>query len=204
MEQKNALFEFNKIIDSIYGVYLDSSTGFVHNKAFMERTQRDAIKKNNLTQEYLDNCAWIYGVGDPNKQTSYPLNKCTQKEFKERNSVGGINSKTLGNLCIVQLYQYWEDYYRSKISKLLFCEKNDLKSDLFNDLKLFRRSIIHHRAIALNEVSKCKKFKWFKEGDEIKFNDKQIEEIIRRIKMELDAYNNLISLIENRLNKNEA
>lgn len=103
MKHQNVLTEFNDIINSIYGVYLDSTSGFVQNKALMEKLQHDAIKRDNLSQEYLDNCAMRYGVGDPNLSSSYVLNKCTQKEFKERNS--GVGT-TISHLAICALFRF--------------------------------------------------------------------------------------------------
>jgi hypothetical protein len=199
MEKQNLLFEFNKVVDQIYGVYLDSTAGFVQNYALMGKMQKDSIRKDKFSQDYLDNCALTYGTDDPDKPRAIILHKCSQKEFKERNSSGGNNYKTIGNLCVVQIYQFWEDCFRSKIASKLFCKKDQLKSEVFGDLNFLRRSIIHNQAIADKDISKCKIFKWFKEGEEIKFTEKQIEKIIRRIKIELDGYNFLITEIEKKI-----
>jgi hypothetical protein len=204
MEEKNVFEEFTDIIDKIYGVYLDSKTGFVQNKVLIEKTQKETIRKGQATQKYLDSCFMIYGIGDPNIKTSYPLHRCTQMEYKLRNSEEGLNSTVLGQLCIVLVYQYWEDFYRNKIAQIFKWEKNQIPSEIFSDLRIFRKSIIHHRGIALKEIEKCKKFNWFKEGQEIQFSSNQIEEIIRKIKMELLSFANLYALLQNKINKNEA
>ena len=194
MNTEELLRDFLKVIDEIYGVYLDATAGFHANKVNMEKSQEDSINNLNLTIEHLDNCGMLYGIGDPNLPTSYILHQTTQSDYKKRNTKGGINYITLGHLCVTQLYQYWDDYYRGKIALSLGCEqKEDLLSDIFGDIRYLRISITHHRAIALSSVEKCKILTWFKEGDTIILDEKQIEQIILHVKTELDRmYNDYV------------
>ena len=116
MKVLNLFEEYINTVDEIYGIYLDSCLGFRHNLTQIDSAQQDSIKTLKLTQEYLDRIPMIYGIGDPNLPNSFTLHECTQGDFKKRNSENGKNIQTLSNLCIVQVYQFWEDYYRGEIA----------------------------------------------------------------------------------------
>lgn len=190
MDTREIIKQYCEVIDDIYGIYLDATKGFIDNKTQLEVSQLDSINKLSVTLEYLDSIPFAYGVGDPNISSSYVLHRCTQGEYKIRNDKDGKNFATLGNLCITQLYQYWEDFYRTQIAKSVGLKKNDLNIDIFGDLRLFRHSIIHHQAIALIEIEQCKEFCWFKKGDKINLTERQIEEIIYLLKKEMDILAN--------------
>lgn len=85
-------------------------------------------------------------------------------------------------MCLISIYQYWEDDYRKKIATLLKKEKTELKEPIMGDIKELRISIIHHKAIALPNVKKCTLLKWYQEGDEIFINKEQFKEIIKHIR----------------------
>lgn len=180
--------EYIVTVDEIYGIYLDSSLGFRSNFNQIHGAQQNSIRDFKLTQEYIDKAPMLYGIGDPNFPNSFILHECTQDEFKKRNSENGKNIQTLANLCIIQVYQYWEDYYRGKIAEELGLEKNELKSEIFRDLNLYRKSIIHHRGIALDEIDKCKIFRWFKSGNIINLDKNQVGGIILGVKTEIQNY----------------
>jgi hypothetical protein len=171
--------EYLQIIDDIYGVYLDSSMGFASNKQRIEQSWNKVEHPN---------AKFIFGVGDPNLPGSYVLHSCTQDEFIKRNSKTGKNYTTLANLCIIQLYQYWEDDYRSKIAISKGMVKTDLLSDIFGDLRIFRNSIIHNKSVAFSDISKCKRLKWYNVGDAIDLDEKQIESIFIIVKQEIEGF----------------
>lgn len=178
--------EFYRVVDSIYGVYLDSVRGF-------HLVQREHIKEQQWTikmlgktdpklakVEYLDRLAMIYGKGDPNKPGWVELHRCSQAELKARNEEGGANQKFVANMCLVSIYQYWEDHYRKEIAGVLG-KKSDIQSDIMGDIRLLRDSIVHHEAVGKKKVEKCKVLTWFKKGDEIFIDRKKFEEVIFHI-----------------------
>lgn len=57
------------------------------------------------------------------------------------------------------------------------------------DLRYLRTSIVHHKAIAKEEVENCKLLQWFKKGDKIYVNSKMFEEIIFYIKGYINQMN---------------
>jgi hypothetical protein len=180
-------------IDDIYGVYLDSTLGFKLLTDKIKKIQEKTIKLfgSDTTIEKLDEAEFMYGIGDPqkNKIVRDPslLHVTTQGELKERNKVKGINTETIGNLCVVQIYQFWEDKYRKEIAKLLNKEKDDVESDIFEELRHIRRSIIHNGGYAIPEVEKKVKIVTFKEGDKIVLKEDDMRKIITAIKDYLDT-----------------
>jgi len=179
--------EFYSVVDSIYGVYLDSTRGFHLVKEQQITAQKQALQMLKLTQpelvniEYLDKRPTTYGRGDPNKPQHVKLHTCTQAELKGRNEEGGANQKFIANMCLVSIYQYWDDHYRKEIAVVLGKDKNDLQSDIMGDIRLLRRSIIHHEAVCKKDVEKCKLLNWFKKGDEIFIDKEKFEQVISHI-----------------------
>jgi hypothetical protein len=203
----NVIDDFIRIIDSIYGVFLDGCRGFETSLDSFKVAQFNSIEKNkrlskenegnrnkvyNLSIEDFDDSCFIYARGkhgEPDyKRVHY---RKTQAEFKQRNSPNGHNYKFIGNMTLISIYAYWEHSCRNQIAKHLNVEISDVKSDIFGDLRWIRHSILHHKGIALPEVERCKIFKWFKENDEIFIDGDHIEEIVIAISK---AKNNLYKI----------
>lgn len=119
----------------------------------------------------------VYEPIDPDTPNlrSRPIHMCSQGGYKKRNELGGLNRRIAGNMCIVLMYQYWEDYYRNKIAEIAKVKKDDIKLDIMGDLRTLRRSIIHNRGIAIEE---CKILKWFGAGEEITLGLDQFGELM--------------------------
>ena len=90
-------------------------------------------------------------------------------------------------MCLVMIYQYWEDRYREEIASSKGIAKDELMSDLFGDIRYFRNSIIHNKGRALREVNNCKILKWFKEKDDIVLNSEKMDHLLDCIKNEINA-----------------
>jgi hypothetical protein len=185
--------QFEKVVDYIYGVYLGATTGFGKLREWFEKHQGNALESLKSSHpelasiDYLDSVHMIYGKGDPNNPEAVELHHCTQREYKERNSEDGINFHFLGNMALVSLYQYWEDFHRSQVAAELGIGKNDLKAPIMGDLRLIRISIIHHAGVALKDVEKCEILKWYKEGDKIFIDKSKFEDVIFHVKNMLNG-----------------
>jgi hypothetical protein len=184
----NAIDEFEEKIDTIYGVYLDSISGFKKLIDWHKKEQEKTVelfKKTNpklASIDYLDTTLYMYGKGNPNIPDSLVLHKCTQKEYKIRNREHGLNYKFIGNMSVVAIFSYWEDNYRAKIAKLFEMQKNMVKTKVLGDIRILRRSIIHHNNIALKDVDNCEVLTWFNKGDEIYIDKPKFEQIIGNLK----------------------
>lgn len=192
----NAIEEYGAIVDAIFGVYLDSTTGFGKLMQWFEKIQNNGLnllKKSNpelASLEYLDKTLFVYVKGDPNLPESIWQHKCTQGEYKQRNSNGGLNFLFIGNMAIVSIYQFWEDYYRCAIAKLLGLKKDQIIEPIMGDIRLLRQSIIHHGGQALPDIKRCEILKWFREGEIIFLDKAKFEYIVIEINKMLLRFKN--------------
>lgn len=186
MTARELLIEYKAVIYDIYGTYLDATSACQGAVRDMFFSQQDSMKRFNLTQEEIDERKKAYtdtGPYDPNFRV---LHVSTQGEFKARNSEGGRNITILGQLLVTQVYSYWEDHYRGLVAAATGVMKDELKSDVFEDLRHFRHSIIHHRGIALENVGKCKILTLFDEGELIELTSEQVEFILMAVVDDID------------------
>jgi hypothetical protein len=186
--QTSSLVEdYCQVIHSVFGVYLDAMHGFQLYRKELGKLQRNIPEViDGLDVSYVDDLEIFYGRGDPNRPDAKMLHRTTQWDLRARIRRGGSNEVFLGNMCLVVMYGYWEDYYRKAIAESIGRRKNELKSPIMGDLRKLRRSIIHHQGIALKEVEGCEVLKWFVSGDRISVDSNKLEEIITRIAAYLD------------------
>jgi hypothetical protein len=199
---RNNLSNFYQVVDDIIGMYYDSRRGFISNYQATISAQSYFVNNEGISIEILDKTEIAYVPTAPILPPEHPdtlnlqLYTTTQGRYKEKNQVGGGNHIVMGNLAICQLYSYWEDYYRGRIAEDLGVLKNDFKREIFGDIRLLRNSIVHHRSIALKEISKCHYTKWFIEGDEIAIDCEKFEFIMLHVKESIldfeRQYNSLI------------
>jgi hypothetical protein len=175
----NPIFEFEQIVNMIVGVYYDATFGF---DIYQSRLRE-------VTQNSSPGARFLFGSGNPNDPATEVHHVAPITEVVSRNMPTGSNFQFIGNMCLISIYSYWEDYYRNKIAELLSKKKNDLKEPIMGDLRLVRNSIIHHRAIALPEIEDCILLRWYKEGDEIFIPKEQFEEIIKHIRAYIKKLN---------------
>jgi hypothetical protein len=187
------ILEFKGIADSIVGVCFDSFRGFELNVREIIRFQQERIRDsaNSGSQEsnlqLLDSAWLLYGAGDPNDPNAKLYHQTTQGQFKARNSQGGFNHIFVANMGVIAIYQYWEDEYRGRIANVLNVEKDNVLSDVFGDMRIIRRSIIHHGSIADQDIERCKILRWFKPGDTIVIDRRMFSELLNHL-----AYPNIV------------
>jgi hypothetical protein len=174
-----ASLEFVEILDTMHGFYLDARRAFGSLLHELNLMQTENLKRMaGKTIADLDKLGFVYEAADP-EPGAYLLHECTQGEYKGRNSPAGDNPNRVGNMCITHIYSYWEDHYRARIAEFLgMTKKDDLKIDVFGDIRYLRNSIVHHAAIALPDVARCKVLKWFKPGDRIALSRDQFRTLI--------------------------
>jgi len=187
IKEEKEVLEFLQIVDEIYGFYRDTISAFQEFLKSMINAQKFVSEKTNLPVGVLDELAFNYAKDDKEMDKNNFQYSCTQSELKKRINKDGENYKTIANLCIVLIFQYW-DYYRKKIAKQLNIEENEIKFDIMGDIRYLRNSILKHKGTGNHEMKKCKILKWFKEGEEININPEQFEKIIRIIKKSLSDF----------------
>jgi len=183
--------EFEQVLDSVYGLYLDSTMGFAYALQFVgqaESASLAAIRSRDpelATPAYVDSLPLTFGRGHPNATDAVALHQVSIGEFKERMRKGGRNYREIANLCLVLLYQFWEDHYRGAIASALGIEKNQLTSNLFGDLRQLRRSILHNRALAIPDVRSNTILTWFKPDDPIQLDERMFEDLVKAVRAAL-------------------
>ncbi len=177
--------EFREVIDAILAVYLDATHGFALIREHVEGIQKELARISRGVYgdiEQQDGKPYIYGQGHPDRAPWPSLQVVSQGALKKRNAQGSRNHRFIGNMCLVLLYQYWEDQYRGEIGDALGIT---VQSDVMGDVRNFRRSIIHHGGRAIEDVSKNRKLKWFEPGDEVFITTNHLVEIVTQLGDEL-------------------
>lgn len=179
-----------KIIDQ-HTLYLDSIVGY-------ESIHKTIIHKQNLVKEFLDGheygeeefqdtCATTYKSlfgRDYTVMSLSPVMK--QGDVKKRTKENGRNYLLLGSQCVVAMYAYWEGYLRKEIANAMNKKPEEIKNDVWGDIRFLRNAIVHNNGVATSDMKGCKILKWFKTGEKIELD----YEKMRAIFMLLAAYRN--------------
>ena len=172
----NALKECHRDIVDIYGyaVQVVTAVGFWHQ--MLEGWIDTGVARPNYPISF--------GIGDPNQPNamySYErtLRYCLEASAKE-GSIMVLHRRSL----VVLLYSAWEDNHRGRVAgEIGLKSKNDLKSDVFGDVRAYRRAIIHASG---KLVTKPKVLPFFKKGEEVDFTCEHIDHIVIAIVEELN------------------
>lgn len=169
----------------LHSFYLDAAAGFSYVLAHVESEQakaRSFVQGSQLdSQEFQDTRQFSYEDIFSDSFCASAIHGATQGEVRARNAAGGANFTTLGQLCLISFYDFWEDFLRSEyaIAKGHLdrnerdqkakekCLRDHVSHDLWGDLYYLRTSIVHNLGIATSDVKKCKLIKWFEPGEPI-------------------------------------
>ena len=196
--------EFTQVWNRLQALYLDAVAGFAFVRSKVESDQaraRSYVHGTDLdSEEFQDTRMFTYSEILSEGFATSGIHRATQGDVKARNAPGGANFTTLGQLCIVSFYDFWNDYLRREyviakghldrneanidvVKKRL---REHASHDLWGDLHYLRVSIVHNLGVATSDVTKCKRIKWFKPGDPIAITP----EHMRAIFLALLAYRN--------------
>jgi hypothetical protein len=187
--------EFTQLWKRLQAFYLDAVAGFAFVRSSVEAEQARArrhVEGSELdSEEFQDTRMFTYARIFSEDFCTSGIHQATQGEVKARNAPNGDNFTTLGQLCLVSFYDFWNDYLRREyvIAKghLDPNEQDDevvkdrlrayASHDLWGDLYYLRTSIVHHQGVATSSVAKCKLIKWFNPGDSISITPEQMRAI---------------------------
>jgi hypothetical protein len=196
--------EFTRLWKRLQALYLDAVAGFAFVRSHVESDQaraRSYLEGTELdTEEFQDTRTFTYEQIFSEGFCTSAIHEATQGEVKARNAPGGANFTTLGQLCLVSFYDFWNDYLRREYviakghldrnerdAKVVEARLREHAShDLWGDIRLLRQSIVHNRGVAVADVQRCKLIKWFKPGDPISITPGHM----RAIFLALLAYRN--------------
>jgi hypothetical protein len=175
--------EFTAHWKRLQAFYLDAVAGFNFVLGHVEAEQETArgfVRGTELdSTEFQDTRIFSYDEIFKDGFCTSTIHRATQGEVKGRNLPGGANYTTLGQLCLIAFYDFWEDYLRPQyaVAKGVLdpnetrkdvidkCLRQHASHDLWGDLYYLRTSIVHNQGKATSAVAKCKLIKWFKPGD---------------------------------------
>ena len=133
----------------VYGLFLDGSRAFPLLREQIIKAQERIEKTDNIPIVDLDMRVCFVGSGNPNNEKEALLyHIASQGEVKERNFNDGGNLCFLGNMCLVWIYQLWEDEFRQNVAmEIGYDNKKQLELNIMGEIKRYRKSIIHHKLI---------------------------------------------------------
>ena len=175
--------EFTTHWERLQALYLDCVVGFHY---IIDHLRAEQMKAGNFvagneldSEEFQDTRMFDYEDILPDDFCTSGIHRATQGEVKSRNKEGGMNYSTLGQLCIVSFYDFWEGYLRTEYvkakglydpSKHRECLRDHASNDLWGDMRYLREAIVHHQGIATGQIAKAKVIKCFKPGDKIEIS----------------------------------
>jgi hypothetical protein len=184
MPSTGAIESFWFVVDRVFGAYHDAMAGFHFLLDQIGHSQIIIASQLKVTLEHLDTVPFDYGIGDPDDPKHVIQHRVSQGELKRRNSKDGGNPLFMGSMCLVAIYQFWEDKFRGEIAKELGTSKELLLSDVMGDVRLIRIAIIHHGGVARQQIERCKTFKWFEAGSAIDIDNERMTAIVFAIRGE--------------------
>lgn len=162
--------------------YSEIASKLENNKAYFKKKNEPALKQNPESNSVHD-AKTFFDMEFQVKGANFTF---TFGEQFQR--LLTTTPKMLSYSFVVMTYQIWEDEYRKKIAERLGLDKkNDLKSDIFGDIRHYRTSIVHKNGKAVKECSKCKILKPFGYNEEIIISNEDIKLITSEIELYING-----------------
>ena len=143
--------DMRRVTNDLALVYAQSYHGYSLLAEHLERSKAALIEQIGQTSSLSEAQAIYDKISGllisnalPDRLVTPPAVGST-RNLLTRNSVEGENITLLGAFCLIALYQHWEDSWRPRIAKAMACDKNELKSDFWGDVRLLRICVIHKR-----------------------------------------------------------
>lgn len=180
--------EFREIVDAIYGTYLDACEGFSHVRSKVIEMEEESLRLYEEIKATRPEYAHLpFGGAEFSHGRHVPagsppryrhLHQVDINTLKQRNETGGTNYRFIGNVCMVTLFQIWDERYRELFALDLAADKRQIEVALFGDLRHYRHAIIHNNGVATSDVEECLVLRWFKRGETILLTRDMFEEVI--------------------------
>ena len=165
----NALTELHRDLVEIFGYGVQVSVALLRWNQWLNQQ----VAREGTT---LDN-EMFFGEGDPNNPESTYHYRRTFRHLLDVSSPNGHTNAVHRRNLISLLYTSWEDRHRHTIAKEAGLKhKNDLRSDVFGDVRLYRNAIVHANG-RLDEEPRVLCF--FRRGDTIALTSDHIDLIFR-------------------------
>jgi hypothetical protein len=164
--------EFTTVWGRLQALYLDANAGFALVRTQVEETQarvRSHVQGSELdSTQFQDTLSFTYDAVFSGEFCTSAIHKATQGDVKARNSPGGTNVVTIGQMCVVWFSDYWNEYLRAEVTKAMRLT-TPIKHDLWGDLRLLRNAIVHNQGAGTSHLTRCRLIHWFKPGEPLSF-----------------------------------
>ncbi len=198
---KEVIAEFLDTVQAINGTYYDAMRGFSLCEQELTKAQKENLEHiraehpEHASVEFLDTQDFMYADGWPEDPAFRPLHMTKMGHYKARNAPDGENCRLMANMCLVAIYQWWDERFRPKIAEYMSRGHTDIVSPVMGDLRLIRHSIIHGKGRAKPNIKNCQVLKWFSEGEEIIITQALFRDMIIHIYQAMDfLYNDLMTI----------
>jgi hypothetical protein len=153
MDMSKALAElevlrgFIDFVNRQVGVYCDCLAGFEGNKV---RIERQVARVTRPVSQRIENgqpvIVWA-SLEDPGRPDVIHHRIIRADEFITANTEAGFNEQQVCWSIIVFVYAYWDEEIRPQIAKIRGVQKNEVRLDVFGDLRILRQNIVHHSGV---------------------------------------------------------
>jgi hypothetical protein len=178
------------VIDLLTGVFLDATSG-MERLVLDLRLERDELAaqiraiKPDAPLADVDPPVTYRGIAEGSEG---PLHFTSTSEYIERNSVGGHNWFLLAHLCLVSIYQYWDDQYRPRIAAAQNQPKDSVQLQIMGELRHLRISILHAGGKAVPQLARSELLPRYEPGAAIAIDPQTFLDITFALKRHLREY----------------
>lgn len=94
-----------------------------------------------------------------------------------KNNEDGTYQRVIAGNTIAMFYNIWEDKYRAEIANRVSKEKNDIKSDFFQELSYIRHSITHNSFRPTSKLDELNKLSFIGNSTILRLSRFEVEKI---------------------------
>ena len=134
---------FIDFVNRQVGAYCDCLSGFQGNKVRIERQVARVSRPVSRRIENGQPVIMRVSLEDPTRPDVIHHRIIRADDFITANSEAEFNERQTCWAVIVFVYAYWDEEVRWKIATIRGVKKDEVRVDVFGDLRLLRRSIIH-------------------------------------------------------------
>lgn len=162
--------ELDALLAQAAGAYVFATSGLLRIQEFFAAVPR--MPENPDPTVYL-------GIGDPNLSDD-KYARFNASDLPRLLAIDGPVAVQLGQQWAVFVFAEWEEDLRPRLANAWNRPMNEIRVDVFGDLRRMRNDILHNRGVASDNWSgKCAVLRWFKPGDRIVITAKHIAEFIK-------------------------
>jgi len=169
-----ALTEFHRDVVEIYGYGAQVSWALT---CWHQWLNKQIETGKTTTENHI-----FFGDDNPNEPDAKYTYRKTTKHLSDASGPMGSTMVTFREHVIVRLHTSWEDQHREEVAREVGCEKNQIKSEVFGDVRAYRNAIAHNGKLK----SEPKIFRFFSKGDKADLTGEHIDYIFRRTIDELN------------------